>query len=75
MSGQDEEGPEAPRRGDHIRSFVLRQGRVSEAQKRFHEQGMPRWGISYQPRRAADTRNRLRHGRDHGHHCRTASAE
>ena len=49
MSGQDEESPEAPRRGDHIRSFVLRQGRVSEAQKRFHEQGMPRWGISYQP--------------------------
>ena len=31
----------------HIRSFVLRQGRVSEAQRRFHEQGMPRWGIPY----------------------------
>jgi hypothetical protein len=43
----DEEGDEAeaPRRGDHIRSFVLRQGRVSDAQRRFHEQGMPRWGI------------------------------
>ena len=36
------------RRGGHIRSFVLRQGRVSDAQKRFHEQGMPRWGIPYQ---------------------------
>jgi tRNA (guanine-N7-)-methyltransferase len=35
-------------RPDHIRSFVLRQGRVSAAQQRFHEQGMPRWGIPYQ---------------------------
>jgi hypothetical protein len=35
-------------RADHIRSFVLRQGRVSDAQRRFHEQGMPRWGIPYQ---------------------------
>jgi len=35
------------RRDSHIRSFVLRQGRVSEAQRRFHEQGMPRWGIAY----------------------------
>ncbi|MCF8197973.1 MAG: tRNA (guanosine(46)-N7)-methyltransferase TrmB [Sulfuritalea sp.] len=33
----------------HIRSFVLRQGRVSDAQRRFHEDGMPRWGIPYQP--------------------------
>ncbi len=32
----------------HIRSFVLRQGRVSDAQRRFHEDGMPRWGIPYQ---------------------------
>ncbi|AJP47761.1 tRNA (guanine-N7)-methyltransferase [Rugosibacter aromaticivorans] len=32
----------------HIRSFVLRQGRVSAAQRRFHEEGMPRWGIPYQ---------------------------
>ena len=30
-----------------IRSFVLRQGRVSSAQARFHEEGMPRWGIPY----------------------------
>ena len=35
-------------RADHIRSFVLRQGRVSDAQRRFHEQGMPRWGLPYQ---------------------------
>ncbi len=31
----------------HIRSFVLRQGRVSSAQGRHHEQDMPRWGIPY----------------------------
>ena len=38
----------AARRTGHIRSFVLRQGRVSDAQRRFHEQGMPCWGIPYQ---------------------------
>ena len=31
----------------HIRSFVLRQGRVSSAQQRYHDAGMPRWGIPY----------------------------
>ena len=36
--------------GRLIRSFVLRQGRVSAAQRRFHEEGMPRWGIPYQAR-------------------------
>jgi tRNA (guanine-N7-)-methyltransferase len=36
-------------RDNHIRSFVLRQGRVSDAQRRFHEEGMPRWGIPYRP--------------------------
>lgn len=38
----------APQR-DHIRSFVLRQGRVSNAQQRYYDEGMPRWGIAYQP--------------------------
>lgn len=33
----------------HIRSFVLRQGRVSNAQQRFYDEGMPRWGIPYVP--------------------------
>ena len=33
----------------HIRSFVLRQGRVSNAQQRYYEEGMPRWGIPYKP--------------------------
>lgn len=37
------------RRAGHIRSFVLRQGRVSEAQRRFYIEGMPRWGIAYRP--------------------------
>jgi len=32
---------------DHIRSFVLRQGRVSNAQQRYYDEGMPRWGIPY----------------------------
>ena len=32
-----------------IRSFVLRQGRVSSAQARYFEEGMPRWGIAYHP--------------------------
>jgi tRNA (guanine-N7-)-methyltransferase len=31
----------------HVRSFVLRQGRVSNAQQRYYEEGMPRWGIPY----------------------------
>jgi len=31
----------------HIRSFVLRQGRASEAQRRHHADGMPQWGIPY----------------------------
>ena len=31
----------------HIRSFVLRQGRVTQAQQRHHDQGMPLWGIAY----------------------------
>lgn len=37
-------------RGDHIRSFVLRQGRVSNAQQRYYDEGMPRWGIAHAPR-------------------------
>ncbi len=34
---------------EHIRSFVLRQGRVTQAQQRHHHEGMPLWGISYRP--------------------------
>jgi len=30
-----------------IRSFVLRQGRVSNAQQRYFDEGMPRFGIPY----------------------------
>lgn len=48
MSGIGDEAAAGKRRTSHIRSFVLRQGRVSDAQRRFHEEGMPRWGIPYQ---------------------------
>ena len=44
-----EKPPAAVPRAGHIRSFVLRQGRVSVAQLRFHEAGMPRFGIPYRP--------------------------
>lgn len=50
MSGAKDDASEgSARRDSHIRSFVLRQGRVSDAQRRFHEEGMPRWGIAYRP--------------------------
>jgi tRNA (guanine-N7-)-methyltransferase len=45
MSESDSDG--LPARG--IRSFVLRQGRMSDAQKRFLEQEMPRIGLPYAP--------------------------
>ena len=38
-----------PLQRDHIRSFVLRQGRVSNAQQRYYDEGLPRWGIPYAP--------------------------
>lgn len=36
------------RKYGHIRSFVLRQGHLSAAQKRFHEEWMPKIGVPYQ---------------------------
>jgi len=48
MNATSEEAAAEDHRADHIRSFVLRQGRVSAAQRRFHEEGMPHWGIPYQ---------------------------
>ncbi len=36
-----------PEQGAHIRSYVLRQGRVSAAQQRHHAEGMPRFGLPY----------------------------
>ena len=32
-----------------IRSFVLRQGHLTASQQRAIDEGMPRWGIEYQP--------------------------
>jgi tRNA (guanine-N7-)-methyltransferase len=40
----DAESPHAPR---HIRSYVLRQGRVSGAQQRAHQTLLPRYGLPY----------------------------
>jgi tRNA (guanine-N7-)-methyltransferase len=40
---------EAEKQHGHIRSFVLRQGRVSNAQQRYHEEMMPKVGIPYRP--------------------------
>ena len=37
----------AARDHGHIRSFVVRQGRVSVAQARHHADGMPRWGLPH----------------------------
>jgi tRNA (guanine-N7-)-methyltransferase len=42
---------ETERQYGHIRSFVLRQGRVSNAQQRYHAEMMPRVGIPYRPDR------------------------
>jgi tRNA (guanine-N7-)-methyltransferase len=47
MNGNGEEAAAEEHHAGHIRSFVLRQGRVSAAQRRFHEEGMPHWGIPY----------------------------
>jgi tRNA (guanine-N7-)-methyltransferase len=41
----DEDNHAAP--GGHIRSFVRRMGRLSPAQARALDQGMPRWGLPY----------------------------
>ncbi|PZU52656.1 MAG: tRNA (guanosine(46)-N7)-methyltransferase TrmB [Thauera sp.] len=43
------EGASDARPQRHIRSYVLRQGRMSPAQIRNIEEGMPRWGIPYAP--------------------------
>ena len=42
-----EQGAEENSAWGHIRSFVLRQGRVSVAQQRFYDAEMPKWGIPY----------------------------
>ena len=40
-------GPAAENPYGHIRSFVLRQGRVSSAQQRYYEDMMPKIGVPY----------------------------
>jgi tRNA (guanine-N7-)-methyltransferase len=38
---------DAPQR--HIKSYVLRQGRMSDAQKRAYDESLKQWGIPYAP--------------------------
>ena len=47
MSEEKDEGVYTAGRAGHIRSFVLRQGRVSNAQRRFYDDMMPKIGIRY----------------------------
>lgn len=42
-----EEGVYTAGRAGHIRSFVLRQGRVSNAQQRYYDEMMPKIGVPY----------------------------
>ena len=44
-----EEGVYTAGRAGHIRSFVLRQGRVSNAQQRYYDEMMPKIGVPYAP--------------------------
>lgn len=44
-------GEEVANPHGHIRSFVLRQGRVSNAQQRYHEEMMAKVGVPYAPAR------------------------
>lgn len=43
------ETPEQDTRPRRIRSYVLRQGRMSEAQRRAYEDALAHWGIAYAP--------------------------
>jgi len=47
MSEDKDEGVYTAGRAGHIRSFVLRQGRVSNAQQRYYDEMMPKIGIPY----------------------------
>jgi tRNA (guanine-N7-)-methyltransferase len=49
IPGAAREASTASGRAAHIRSFVLRQGRVSKAQRRYHDEMMARIGIHYAP--------------------------
>lgn len=40
---------DTPIQRNHIRSFVLRQGRMSDAQRRSIDEGLPRFGVPYAP--------------------------
>jgi len=44
------ESPQDPLKRRRIRSYVLRTGRMTEAQKRAYDVGWERWGLDYSPR-------------------------
>lgn len=46
---RDDQRDALPPRDQRIRSFVLRAGRMTEAQQRGFDQGWARWGVDYQP--------------------------
>jgi tRNA (guanine-N7-)-methyltransferase len=50
-AGHDENGTAARAPHGHIRSFALRRGRVTQAQRRAHSEILPRLGIEYRPAR------------------------
>jgi len=87
MNGEDQkENVYTAGRAGHIRSFVLRQGRVSNAQLRYYEGMMAEIGVPYVPalhdldtvfwaKRTEDSGNWIWHGRDIGHDCSRQSAE
>ena len=50
MSEEEQQHPSGPRlTSQSIRSFVLRQGRMSDAQHRFLDEMMPKVGVPYRP--------------------------
>ena len=49
VQGEALEKVEAAAKGRPIRSFVLRAGRMTDAQQRGFDQGWARWGIDYTP--------------------------
>lgn len=48
-AAEGDEGEYTAGRHGHIRSFVRRAGRMSEAQQRYYSEMMPRIGVTYEP--------------------------
>ncbi len=50
----NDQSTDNPFRDQHIKSYVKRRGHISRAQERAVEQGMPKWGIAYNPNQSID---------------------